>query len=449
MRPKFEASDPTWTAGWEWAVAQAMAYVFSGDPVGDWIEAALPGRDAFCMRDVSHQSIGAQILGLDGHVKNMLHKFAENMAPSRDWCSYWEINKHDLPAPVDYTDDRDFWYNLPANFDLLDCCYRQYLWTGDPDYVQDPVFLRFYDRTVTDYVRQWDVDRDGLLEHLPQYGRRGLASYEEATFDIRLGGDLLAAQAAAYRAYARIQALRGDLDRAQAYERKAADLSALYETAWWNEETATFCSIVRSDGQLDPAPNFVINGLALYYGLVRDAAKAQHTLDDLCPRMDAMNVESLSYLPEIAYRYGRGRDASAALRRLIDPRLPRREYPEVSYSVIGTLVTGLIGLSCHTPRHTVSTTSHLLDQDSWVSIRDLSIGSNKVAIRHHGRTETTVHNQAGPDLTWQACFDLQTPHLVVDGIRQAATIDRDPYGQPRSWVAIPIPAGAARTVRVS
>ena len=52
----------------EWARNTALSYVSSGeDSVGLWYEAALPGRDAFCMRDVSHQALGAHFLGLDAH----------------------------------------------------------------------------------------------------------------------------------------------------------------------------------------------------------------------------------------------------------------------------------------------------------------------------------------------------------------------------------------------
>ena len=123
-------------AVFDWARQQALAYAFSGDPVGDWYEAALPGREAFCMRDVSHQSMGAHALGLSGHTLNMLRKFAENISESKDWCSYWEIDRYGLPARVDYKDDTQFWYNLPANFDVLDCCYRMYLWTGDRTYIK-------------------------------------------------------------------------------------------------------------------------------------------------------------------------------------------------------------------------------------------------------------------------------------------------------------------------
>ncbi|MCK7461715.1 MAG: hypothetical protein MZU84_06460 [Sphingobacterium sp.] len=86
----------------------------------------LPSRFAFCMRDVSHQATGAHVLGLAAFNRNMLDKFARAVSPSRDYCSYWEIDKWNRPAPVDYKSDRDFWYNLTANFDVLDACWRQY-----------------------------------------------------------------------------------------------------------------------------------------------------------------------------------------------------------------------------------------------------------------------------------------------------------------------------------
>ena len=85
----FASSDPELNRAWEWAKKTALSYVREGDAVGPWYEAALPGRDAFCMRDVSHQSTGAAVLGLDEYTKNMLFRFAENISESKDWCSYW------------------------------------------------------------------------------------------------------------------------------------------------------------------------------------------------------------------------------------------------------------------------------------------------------------------------------------------------------------------------
>jgi hypothetical protein len=179
---ELRSSDARLVQSFNWAKQQAMAYVFDGDPVGPWFEAALPGRRAFCMRDVSHQVAGAQALGLSKYTHNMLRRFAENISASKAWCSYWEINYLNRPAPIDFKNDDAFWYNLPANFDVLDACYRMYLWTGDRTYIEDPVFLNFYSHSVTDYVSQWDLGVDRVMarknpEQTPPFFR-GDPSYE-------------------------------------------------------------------------------------------------------------------------------------------------------------------------------------------------------------------------------------------------------------------------------
>jgi len=110
---QFTSSDHALNEGFAWAKEQAMFYVHDSDHVGPWYEAALPGRDAFCIRDVCHQANGAHALGLERHTKNMLLRFVQSISASRDYCCFWEIDKNYRPAPVDYKSDADFWYNLP------------------------------------------------------------------------------------------------------------------------------------------------------------------------------------------------------------------------------------------------------------------------------------------------------------------------------------------------
>jgi hypothetical protein len=226
-RLELKSSDTRLVQSFNWAKQQAMAFVYDGDPVGPWYEASLPSRRAFCMGDVSHQVAGAQALGLSQYTHNMLHRFAENISASKDWCSYWEIDYLNRPAPVDYKNDSEFWYNLPANFDVLDACYRMYLWTGDRTYIEDPVFLNFYDHTVTDYVSRWDLGADRImtrrnpLQTSPFF--HGDPSYEESRRDVTLGADLLATQFAGYRSYAAIQSIRGDHASAQIYLGRVRD----------------------------------------------------------------------------------------------------------------------------------------------------------------------------------------------------------------------------------
>jgi len=75
--------------------------------------------------------MGAHALGLARYNLNMLKRFAESVSEARDWCGFWEIDRFNRPAPVDYQNDALFWFNLHANFDILDACYRMYLWSGD------------------------------------------------------------------------------------------------------------------------------------------------------------------------------------------------------------------------------------------------------------------------------------------------------------------------------
>jgi hypothetical protein len=440
MTVTFDSSDKALVAGWNWAVSQALAYVRHGDPVGDWFEASLPGRNGFCMRDTAHQAAGAQVLGLHGEVKNMLLRFAENIAASRDWCTFWEISGDNVPVAVDYNNDQDFWYNLPANFDVLDCCWRQYQWTGDADYISDPVFLDFYDRTVNDYVQHWDADGDGILEQPPS-GRRGIASYEETISDLRVGGDLIAAQIGGYEAYAQIQRINGNPALAQTFEQKAAALRVIYQDRWWKADEATFFSVQRQNGQFSDKFNPNVNNVALYFGAVNDIERVQSVIDGLVKAFPTTNVEAQSYYPEVAYHYGRTAEANAMLRVLIDPKLPRREYPEVSYAVLGTIVTSLMGIASDAQQRKVTTHARLTAEIPTTSVTGLPMLANQITVAHEGNIASEFANEQGEPLLWEAHFSGASEHLIVDGEARRATQGMSQSGQPESWVTILAVAG--------
>ena len=302
----------------EWARGQALAFAFSGDPVGDWYEAALPGRQAFCMRDTAHQCMGAHMLGLAGYTRNMLRKFAENISESKDWCSYWEINRENVPAPVDYLDDAHFWYNLPANFDVLDACYRMYIWTGDQTYLTDPVFLNFYRRTVHEYVDRWDLGLDGIMTRpriLNVRGRpdaanrfqknRGIPSYDESDPNFVVSIDQLAAQYAGYSAYARFERLKGNRAEAEEFFMRARDVKALVNREWWDASASDYHTRVNLEHRLE---GHGLNLALLYYGVAEDGPKSASVLNSLLKTIadrKAVGIEGQSHFPEILYRQGK------------------------------------------------------------------------------------------------------------------------------------------------
>ncbi|WP_308636785.1 hypothetical protein [Paenibacillus silvisoli] len=379
-----------------WAKDQALAYASDRDPVGLWYEAALPGRAAFCMRDVAHMSTGAAALGLGGYTKNMLLKFAENITESKDWCSYWEITKDGLPCPDDYTSDADFWYNLPANFDVAACCYRQYLWSGDTDYLNDARFLNFYERSLNEYVQRWDRDGDGIPDHTRGEGRRGIASYVEDSLTPKVGGDLVAAQYGAYAAYGLMAKLRGEDGKAAQYGELARRLQQLYDTQWWNEGRGRFSSAILQDGTYYSNYYLSAQYMPVYFGLIASDEKRLLAVKDIV-RNGVSNVEEMSHLPEVFFANGEKEEAYRVILTLSDKGTKRREYPEVSYSVIGSIVTGLLGVRPLADKGVVEIAPQLPAQVEWVKAEGIALLANKLAVDVRDGL-VTVTNQEGSDV---------------------------------------------------
>jgi len=431
-----------------WAQNQAMAYAFDGgDPVGPWYEAVEPGREGFCIRDTCHQALGAHALGLQRFNLNMLRRFAENISDSKDWCSYWEIDRYNEPAPVDYESDAAFWYNLPANFDLLDCCFRMYVWTGDETYIRDPLFLNFYDRTVTDYVERWGLGLDqmmtrprlmnvrGIFDPTKKFPKaRGIPGYDEQDHSYVLGFDVVRTLRAAYLGYAHIQQARHNAERADEFLKKAAALDKVIESKWWNNDSRCFYQRLTANHQLE-------------------GCKAEREEKSL----------ALSWRSDVSAGGERfsglsGQDSKVA--ELLDLSHVRLEYPEVSYSRIGDIVTTIMGiqLEYESPllssvdggwvEVTLRTLPGLGTSIDWAELRNLPIRASNIAVRHDGSRQTTLTNQRGPALIWHPAFAGQHASLLVNGRRVDARTEADSEGKPISSVRVAVGAGGTVAVAI-
>lgn len=456
------SSDRRLVQGFDWAKRQASDYVFTGDPVGPWYEAALPGRQAFCMRDTAHQSMGAQALGLSAWTLNMLQRFAENISPSRQWCSYWEIDRFNRPSPADYQNDTSFWYNLPANFDVLDSAYRMYLWTGDPKYIEDPVLGNFYDRTMNEYVERWELSPEKIMtrERFPEpltgaeeltiehhgHIHLGIPGYNEENQSYVVGIDLLAVEYAAFRDYAQIESLRGNSVGARNAEATATKLRNLINDTWWDAKDNTFYGLLDENRHLEGTGAQAI----LYWNAAEPGPQMQDAVKDLLASVQHRNpcaVEGESHLAEILYRYGKATAAYGVLMDLTTPGHCRQEYPEVSYSVIGAITAGLMGINMIPVRSLeVETLPALTPPTTWAELRNLPIGRNAITVRHNGNQETVFTNRSGPALIWRAAFPGTYGQLFVNGKPMAAHHEVQKL-TAISWVEAPV--GGGDTVRVS
>jgi hypothetical protein len=422
----FHSSNSALNESFQWAKQQALLYARPGEgPIGPWYEAALPGRNAFCMRDVSHQTEGAAALKLFEANRNMLHRFAESAAASRDWAAFWEIDGNGKPSSFDYISDSDFWFNLPANFDVLDAAVRMWRWTGDDFYRVDPQFQAFFKEALTDYINRWGLEPDGILTR-PRIANqrlkkgkfvdsRGIPSYIEGPRDFILGTDLLAAEYRAIRSFQEIATRPEDKALAMQLQGIADQVQHILETVAWDPKRGHFNGVIRTDlsgtGSGDT--------FALYFDSVKDPSHIRGALGYISDPAywRKINIEEESYVPLLLFRYGKPETAYSVLFDLADPGKPRREYPEVSYAVVAAIISGAMGIE---PAHAgedydVQTLPQPLTKTDDSTISSLPIKGNLLEISHTGDRTTRFRNTAGSPIRWRAAFKGFSERLLVNG----------------------------------
>jgi hypothetical protein len=448
----FKSSDAAIQQAFDRAQNMALSYKGdSNDPVGPWYEAALPARAAFCMRDVSHQSIGAEILGLSRENKNMLSLFAQNISENKDWCSYWEINKFGKPAPEDYRNDKEFWYNLNSNFDVMYACWRLYLWTGDESYINNPEFENFFEKSTTNYIERWSLQADSLLKRSEFKNSpvpfnikddfhkcRGLASYSEGIPGLIMGVDLVAAIYRGLLTYSSILKQKGKFEKAQFFEDEAAKYQKQIEQIWWDEKASAYNVIYTSDGKFskDGGELFL-----LWFDALKDAGRTKKAIEHIIS--EKTNVESLSYLPFLLYKYGFGDKAYEYILHLTDPATKRREYPEVSYGVIEGIVHGYMGIQADATKKTI-TTLYRGKKEGISEVDNLPVLNTVLFVKHNNQTTTTtttLHNKGKNAIQWRAMFPGNYNSVVVNGKKVNVFHTKEDNGDSYTFVDVPVNAG--------
>jgi hypothetical protein len=454
---EFHSSNTSLNETFRWAKQQALGYVRPGpDSIGPWYEAALPGRNAFCMRDISHQTTGAAALGLFAANHNMLDRFADSAAASRNWAAYWEIDSKGQPSSADYRSDADFWFNLPANFDVLDAIVRMWRWTGDDSYRDDPRLQLFYRETLTDYIAQWQLQPETILAR-PRIANqrqakgefvasRGIPSYTEGPRNFIFGADLLAAEYRAIRSYQEIAAMPEDKELAVRLQKTASSIQHILETVAWSQQGRHFNGVIQTGlsgfGSGDT--------LALYFDAVKDPDHIRGALDYVSAPAywKSINIEEESYVPLVLFRYGRTDAAYQVLLDIAAPGKPRREYPEVSYAVIAALISGAMGIE---PAHAgdaydVQTLPQPMTKADDLSVASLPMKGNILDIAHAADASTRFVNRKGPLIRWRAAFAGTVDHLKVNGRSVRAEHGLLAGGMHISWTTVTVPSGGSVTV---
>jgi len=388
----------------------------------------------------------------------MLGRFAAAVSQDRDWAGFWEIDKFGHPSAADYVSDNDFWYNLPANFDLLDSIVRMWRWTGDKSYVSDPSIQRFFDSTTTAYVSAWDLQPDRILKRsrimnrrLPQ-GKfvhdRGIPSYTEGEDNFNLGTDLLAAEYRAFESLRVVATSRHEPLLAQRYENTANGILDLIEHKAWSQQDSRFMGFFSRDGSRHGSGDAMV----LYFGAAKDPGHIRAALFHIesVEYLKNIGIEEESYLPQTLYRYGEKDAAYRIIMDLTRPDKDRRDYPEASFSVIGAMVTGMMGMEVVDDgrgRPLLRSISRLRSASDRAKLSGVRVRDNLVDLEHVGDSRSIMTNRSKMPIHWQAAFPGRVPLLIVNGHPVRSRISLDALSSPVSSIVTDVPTGA--TVSVS
>jgi hypothetical protein len=109
------------------------------------------------MRDVAHTTRQPRRRwGLSEHNFNMLHRFDAERERKPRLLRLLGDHVQRRALPRDYADDNGFLYNLPANFDIMDACWRMFQWTGRHPAITAPERSgNFYRVSAESTIRRW------------------------------------------------------------------------------------------------------------------------------------------------------------------------------------------------------------------------------------------------------------------------------------------------------
>lgn len=461
-----------------WSKAKARSYVQTGKrgpinvnggtpgpEVVDYVPSYWAGyahRTAFYSRDFVHQANGAHLVGLDAENKSMIKLFAGTANESRKWYPLWALNFDGSTYTTDYKSDTNFVREVPAVFELVQKANEQYLWTGDAEYLNDPVLWQYYTKAVTDFITLHDsIIPNGVAEGSGKGIFQGSASYDERGGEVVIeSGDSIGSQYQAFLAYASMAEAKGDTATAEQFAAKATKLRELFSTSWGvehgvpeyirgrNPENKAFTGFGREPSVF----------LALKELPDTDSKKSYdflNYLNDMYKVDTPPNVESLSYVPDALFNYGENEEAWGWMKQIIETRNDPHEvraqglngdYPEVSYTLVSQTVEGLAGVQPNAARHEVSTLSNLPAEIGSLSLNHIQMGQHELGVKHQGTTKTVVSHESGPQpLAWTVQFDGGFPMVKVGGKPVKPTYAHV-NGRAVTQVKVTVPVGAEISV---
>jgi hypothetical protein len=405
---------------------------------------AYTNRESFYNRDISHQTDGAHALGLGAETFNMLKTFAGDADdPGQNGWPLWAHSSYGAMYYIDGTGFRE----LPSPFNLMAKAYKQYQWTGDAKWIDDPTLSAYYESTMgkflTDHEVVWNDANPSAEQPVSkkQEGEYTATYFEFPNEKLVSAADSLGYQYQSMLAYSEILKAKGKAADSTKWADRAKRVRAHFESKWWDASNNRYVRGKDAAGTGYSSWGHEASFLMMLTGLGDQGARTNGYLDFIAANDDDLNVEATSYLPEMYYQYNRTAEGWAWLKKLMTGK---NTYPEISFLAVSSTVDGMMGVQPDAPNDKVATVSRLTADTPWVEIDHLKVGDNDLKLKHTGTTASALTNNSGTTVNWEAQFYGTPATITVNGVAQKPQT-KSLYGQTVSYVTVPVAAGASVT----
>ena len=262
-------------------------------------------------------------------------------------------------------------------------------------------------------MNAWDLQPDRILKRSRIMNQRlsqgkfvhesGIPSYTEG----RTTSTLETASAAEYRAFESLRVVAISHHQtllAQQYENAANGILNLIQNKAWSQQDSHFIGFFSRDGV-----TWIRRRNGLYFGATKDPGRIRAALSHIesMEYLKGIGIEVESYLPQTLYRYGEKDAAYRIIMDLTRPDKDRRDYPEASFSVIGAMVTGMMGMEVvddgNRGRPLLRSISQLRSASDRAKLSGVRVRDNLVDLEHVTTPKTLSQLLEDAD-NWQAPF---------------------------------------------
>lgn len=455
------SSNSTLNSNFAWAKNTALGFVLTSKP-GCIIPSYSAAMDTkqFCTRDVAHQLVGGYLLGLTNENYSMMNTFAwganRRHAPNSTdyywprWHYYYNID----PLIQETNNGVQFgscqWRTLPTAFDMAWRCYNQYLWTNDPKWISGE-FFEFYNH-LHDFSEGFMLYQDFNFDKIADEEIQHSSYFEFPDPDIQniSSGDALGTQYQALLSMAAILSKKELFSESEEFLEKAKYLRSFFETYHYDTISGLYVNGVDryTNGQINWGkeasffiPMTLIGDQGLrtetYLNFIDSSITAQNQTSN------PLNIEAQTYLPETFYNHGKNDLGWKYLNNILKSH---STYPEVSFTCISSIISGMMGVDPDGPDSILGTIPRLKIPDvSWIELNHLPFAGRDIYIKHDGNTKTTITLNTGEPFKWHAQFYGNYTQLNVNGVPKDALVI---YlnGKTISYVEVPISSGQTATV---